>query len=123
MDYIILLFGAAIGLTGALLVIQPDLVMALLKKHADSLWLHITAVVFRFILGVALVLSAAGSKFPLVIEVIGWLAITAALVLWSMGRTNFKAFMLWALSFTAAYSRIGGCLSLAFGVFLVYAVI
>lgn len=123
MNYIILLFGLLIVLLGGLLLIQPKLILDPLRSNADTLLLHIVAVAVRLLLGSALVLYSGSSRFPVVLEILGWLTITAALVLWAMGRANFQAMMAWALNFTSTYSRIGGGLTMCFGAFLVYAVI
>jgi len=49
--------------------------------------------------GVVLLLSLSGaSRYPLAIEIIGWVSIIAAMFLSIIGRDNFKRLMSWALS-------------------------
>ena len=123
MHYIIMLFGAATTIAGVIIVISPETVFGLIRKHMASMGIHVLAVVMRIVLGATLILCAAESKFPAAIEVIGWITLVAALVLGVMGRTHFKGLMAWALGMPSSSRRIGGLLAALLGGFLVYAVI
>lgn len=123
MNYIIMLFGAATAIAGVIIAINPETVFGLIRKHMASMGMHVLAVIVRVILGIALILCAAESKFPAAIEVIGWITLVAALVMGIMGHTNFKRLMAWALGVPSSFRRIGGLLAALFGGFLVYAVI
>ena len=92
-----------------------------LRNNLDKLKLHILAVVVRLVLGVLLIYQADVSKFPLAIEIIGWLSIAASIFLAAIGRRNFVRLMSWALSFIKNAGRIGGIVAVTFGAFLVYA--
>ncbi len=63
MNYIVMLFGAATIIAGIIIVINPESVFGLMRRKLESLGLHILAVVVRIILGVALILYAAESKY------------------------------------------------------------
>ena len=123
MTALIILFGALILLAGSIIVINPDLVFGLLSRHAGSLGLHVLAVVIRVIIGILLIVASSVSRFPLVIEIIGWLSIAAAAVFALIGRRNFLRLMNWALSLAKPYGRIGGMIAIGFGGFLIYAFI
>ena len=123
MNYIVILFGAATLVAGIIILINPETVFGLLHRKSDSLGMHILAVVVRIILGIALILCAAGSKYPPAILILGWISVVAAAVLGVMGRTNFKRLMSWALGLAPSFGRIGGLLAILFGGFLVHAVI
>ena len=123
MNYIVILFGAATLVAGIIILINPETVFGLLHRKSDSLGMHILAVVVRIILGVALILCAAGSKYPTAILIIGWVSIAAAAVLGLIGRANFKKLMSWALGLTDSFGRISGFFAVLFGGFLIYAVI
>ncbi|NNC99050.1 MAG: hypothetical protein HKN85_02595, partial [Gammaproteobacteria bacterium] len=56
-------------------------------------------------------------------EIIGWVALAAALILTLIGPRNFSRLMIWALSFAKPYGRIAGGMAVAFGAFLLYAFI
>ncbi len=121
MALLIIVFGGLTLLAGIVIVIKPEVVFAPLRDNLDKLGLHILAVVVRLVLGVLLISQSNVSKFPLAIEILGWLSIIAAISLAAMGRRNFKRLMSWAFSFLKPFGRVGGILAAAFGAFLVYA--
>jgi hypothetical protein len=121
MTYVIILFGLMTLLAGIVIVINPETLFGLLRRNADKIALHITAVVLRLIIGSLLILYADSSRFPLVILVLGWLSIVAALVFAVIGRANFLRLMNWAFSVANQYGRPSGLFAMAFGGFLVYA--
>ena len=123
MNYIIILFGAATLLSGIIIVINPETVFGPIRRNLESLNLHILAVVVRIIIGVALIMYAAGSKYPTAILIVGWVSIFAAAVLGLIGRTNFKRLMSWALGLTDSFGRVSGLFAMLFGGFLIYAVL
>ncbi len=123
MNYIIMLFGTATIVAGIIIVINPESVFGLMRRKLESLGLHILAVVVRIIIGVALIICAAESKYPTTILILGWISIVAASVLGIMGRTNFRRLMSWALSLKPSFGRIGGFLAILFGGFLIHAVV
>jgi len=121
MTVLIIIFGALTLLAGIVIVINPEVIFGFLRNNLDKLVLHILAVVIRIVLGALLIYQSNISKFPLVIEVIGWLSIVAAIFLAVMGRRNFNRLMSWALSLVKPIGRVGGVLAVAFGAFLIYA--
>ena len=121
MTVVIIIFGALSLLAGIVIVVNPDIIFGVLRNYVDKLALHILAIVVRLLLGVLLIYQANVSKFPFVIEIIGWITIVAAMVLAVMGRRTFKRLMSWALSFVKPYGRVGGVVAAAFGAFLMYA--
>ena len=118
---LIIIFGALTLLAGIVIIINPEVIFSVLRNNLDTLALHILAVVVRLVLGVLLIYQSGISKFPFVIEIIGWLSVIAALFLAVMGRNNFRRLMSWALSLVKPIGRVGGVLAVAFGAFLVYA--
>ena len=121
MTVLIIIFGALTLLAGIVIVINPEVIFGFLRNNLDKVELHILAVVVRLVLGVLLIYQSSISKFPFVIEIIGWLSIVAAIFLGVMGRRNFKRLMSWALSLVKPIGRVGGVLAVAFGAFLIYA--
>jgi hypothetical protein len=121
MTLLIIIFGALTLLAGIVIVINPEVIFGFLRNNLDKLLLHILAVVIRLVLGALLIYQSNISKFPFVIEVIGWLSIVAAIFLAVMGRRNFNRLMSWALSLSKPFGRVGGILAVAFGAFLIYA--
>ena len=121
MTMLIIIFGALTLLAGIVIVINPEIIFGFLGNRLDKRELHILAVVVRLVLGVLLIYQSGISKFPFVIEFIGWLSIIAAIFLAVMGRSNFKRLMSWAISLVKPIGRVGGVLAVAFGTFLIYA--
>ena len=121
MTLLIIIFGALTLLAGIVIVINPEVIFGFLRNNLEKMVLHILAVIIRLVLGALLIYQSNISKFPFVIEVIGWLSIVAAIFLAVMGRRNFNRLMSWALSLSKPFGRVGGILAVAFGAFLIYA--
>ncbi len=123
MTNLIYLLGGFLTLAGLLLVVQPELIFNFLSKNIQKLWIYITAVVVRLIFGGLLIYMADFSNFPLVISILGWIMIIAAVVLLAIGRKTFEKLVLWVMVKFKPYGRIVGVFSLGFGMFLIYAFI
>ena len=121
MTVLIITFGALTLLAGIVIVINPENIFGLLRKNIEKLELQILAVVVRLILGALLIYQSGASKFPLVIEIVGWLSIVAAIFFAVIGRNNFIRIISWALSLAKPFGRVGGVLAVCFGAFLIYA--
>lgn len=123
MKEIILVFGILILLIGAAILVKPNTVFAYLGRHSKSLNIHIMAVVVRLILGAALITYAAESRYPVILQVLGWISVAAAIGLAVIGRTKFISLMDWAMKLADSVGRYAGILAMVFGGFLVYAVV
>lgn len=117
----IIIFGLATFMTGIIILINPEFVFTPLRNNIEKPSLHLAAIAVRLIIGVLLIQHAVASKFPLIIEIIGWLSIAAALTFSIIGRQRFIRLMRWAFSFLQPYGRVGGLFAALFGGFLVYA--
>ena len=121
MSILIIIFGLLMLLAGISLITKPEIIIRVLRENSNKLWLHIGAVVVRLLLGALLIYQASVSRFPVTMEVIGWIAIFAAIVFTIIGRNNFKRLISWAFSLVEPFGRIGGVLAICFGSFLIYA--
>lgn len=121
MPIMIIMFGTLILFAGLVIAVNPDVIFGFLRNNLDKPGLQFVAVVVRLVLGVLLISQSSISKFPFVIEFIGWLSVGAAVILAVMGRYNFKRLMSWALSLVGLVGRAGGILAVAFGAFLIHA--
>ena len=106
-----------------MILISPAIVFGFLQKHSEKIELQILAIALRLVLGIFLIIQSGVSKYPFVIEIIGWLSIIAAVFFAVIGRNNFNRLMNWALSQVKTLGRIGGIFASAFGAFLIYAFI
>ena len=123
MNYVILVFAVIMLITGVFILITPMSFFGVISAYSNSLKLHIFAVVLRLFLGVVLVTSAQNSKFPLSIELLGWLFIMASIILSLIGREKFKKLAGWAINLIPLYGRAIGAFSILIGGCLGYAVL
>ena len=78
------------------------------------------AIVVRLVLGAALITAAAESRFPVVFQVLGSVAILAAIGLAIMGRARMRKFVAWLDRLATLFIRLWLLLGIAFGGFLIY---
>ena len=121
MTLFIIIFGTLTCLAGIVILVNPEIVFGFLRKHSDKIELQILAVAIRLVLGVFLIYQSGDSKYPFVIEIMGWLSIIAAVFFAVIGRNNFTRLMVWALSKVKTLGRVGGVFASTFGAFLIYA--
>jgi hypothetical protein len=81
------------------------------------------AIVLRLVLGAALVIAAPESRFPLFFEILGGIAIVAAVALLLMGRERLRKFVAWFERMPPAMIRVWLLFGIAFGAFLVYGIV
>lgn len=123
MTHLIILFGALIFVAGIVIIARPPLILDMIQSNGEKTWLYLSAIGARVILGVILIQQAAISKFPLLIEILGWISLVAAFLFTIMGRRRFTGMMYWILEKMKPYARVGGVFALIFGALLVYAFI
>ncbi len=119
----VLIIGLLMALAGLIIVFKPALFFDPLKKHQESTGLWLLAVVVRILVGLLLVNAAPATKYPLMLEILGWLAIGAAVVIAAMGRTRFARLAGRLLEMADTLGRISGVFAIAFGAFLAYATV
>ncbi|MBC6429056.1 MAG: hypothetical protein GDA55_07525 [Cellvibrionales bacterium] len=122
MLYVIGGFGVLMLAAGALLILQPAVLVNALRQHLDSNGLHFLAVVSRLVLGAILLSYAADSRFPIALQTLGALIFASGVVLGAIGRHNFQRLMAWALGLRPVYQRTAGVLALILGGALVAAI-
>ncbi len=120
---VVLAFGVIVCLISVWGIVVPDKMMQFVYGAAERDWGIHLAVVLRLILGAALVLVAPESRFPLVFEILGWIAIVAAVGLVLMGRARLRKFVAWFERMPQPLIRIWLLLGVAFGALLVYGVV
>ncbi len=121
MTIFIIIFGILTCLAGIVILVNPEIVFGFLRKNSDKIELQILAIAIRLVLGAFLIYQSGTSKYPFVIEIIGWLSIVAAVFFAVIGRNNFSLLMAWALSQVKTLGRVGGVIASAFGAFLIHA--
>lgn len=122
MKLFIMLFAALVILMASALIFRPEKLTQYLLRHAGETWVQVMAVGIRVAIGIVLILYAAQSRFPLTLEIIGWIAIAAGVALALMPPAKFRQMIHWAFERFGKYTRVAAVAALLFGVFLVYAV-
>lgn len=119
---VVLALGVIICLFSVWGFISPDKFWKMINGVIEKDWVIPVAVIMRLLLGVALIIAAPQSRFPEVMEVLGWIAIIAAVAILFMGRNRLIKFIAWFQRMTDAMVRVWLLFGFAFGAFLVYAV-
>lgn len=123
MKIFIILFNLFILAMAGFMAFRPRQFIDSLLRVSDQFWVHVLAVVARITIGAALVLYADQSRFPLALQILGWLAIVAGIALALVPRSKFIRLMHWAFERFSHYARVAALFAVAFAVFLIYAVI
>lgn len=124
MSYLFLLFGGFFVCIGIAMLFASQALIGWVRRYAGSWGVYIGAIVFRVILGIVFFGYADVSSFPRTFEVIGLLGIAGAAFVGLMGRENLASFMEWLLDVIPKFFYpIEGLMVIAFGGFIVYAVL
>lgn len=121
MTFIIIFFGLMIFLASVIIVVDPEIIFGLVRNNLEKVSLHVLAIGIRLFIGILLIQYAAESKFPTIIEIMGWFSLAAGVVFSVIGRRHFLSLVSWAFSLLKPYGRIGGVMGILFGGFLIYA--
>ncbi len=114
-------FASFLVIAGLILVIKPGVIFHFLDRNSGNLWLYVSAIAARIVLGGLLIYVASASRYPLVISIIGWITLLAALAFTVIGWSRFRALLGWVLSRAESFGRAGGVMSVFLGLFLIYA--
>jgi hypothetical protein len=120
---LIIAFSLFIFVMAGMLALRPGLVTEFLLRHAAKTWMHVMAAAIRVIMGVALILYAPQSRFPLTLQVIGWIAVAAGVILALIPPAKFQQLINWAVDRFDRYTRMAGLAAVIFAMFLIYAVL
>jgi len=119
---VVVVLGIVICVLSVWGIVAPNRLVDLVKSvaiHESGIYV---AVLVRVLMGAALLMTAATSKFPLAFQIIGLIAIIAAVALVFMGRGGMRKLVAWFDRFPAVLIRVWLIAGLGFGAFLVYGV-
>ena len=119
---VILVLGITVCALSAWGIYAPERLWKLVGVM-DQDWGIYAAVIMRLLLGLALIIAAPDSRFPLVFQGLGWIAIVAAMVLVFAGRERIRRFVAWLKRFSQATVRLWLMFGIAFGVFLIHGIL
>jgi len=120
---IVLALGAIVCVLSAWGLSAPDKILQLVNGVLQKNWGIYVAVLARLILGAALIIAAPETRFPLIFEILGWIAVVAAVVILFMRRERLRKFVAWFERFSPAMIRVWLIFGIAFGAFLIYGII
>ena len=123
MTILVLLFGvlmAAIGLYG---LARPMGMIDQIQKFWETGAGVITAVLVRLTMGVLLLLTAREALHPHVFQVLGLIAIAAAVAIPFIGNERLGRLIAWWSDQSPALIRVSATLSFGFGAYIVYAIL
>ncbi len=119
---VVLVLGITVCVLSAWGGYAPEKLVRLVTGVMDQEWGIYLAVIVRLLLGLALVIAAPYSRFPLVFQALGWIAIVAAVALAFMGRERLRRLVAWFERFSPAIIRLWLLFGVAFGGFLIYGI-
>jgi len=106
---------------GILSIASPGTFIELLR-HSQSPGVMYVGAGFRLIFGVSLLMSAAKSRTPDVLRVLGWFFIVAGLLIPIFGFEFFRSVVDSFLSLGLWAARVWGVVALAFGLAIAHSV-
>ncbi len=119
---LIFMLSIAICVLSAWGIFAPDRLLNLVKEVMNQGWSIYFAVMVRLLFGLALIIVASYSKFPLIFQGLGWIALTAAVVIVLLGRERMFKLLTWTEQFSRTTIRIWLLFGIAFGVFLIFGI-
>jgi hypothetical protein len=121
MKIIIKLFGLLLLLSGVSLLIKPEIILVWIEDNMENTSLYISAIVVRLVFGILFIIAAKKSRFSGLIKFFGFVFIVAAIIFIFIGRESFQEFISSLIPGVKPFAPVSGLLSIAFGVFLIYA--
>lgn len=122
MQVLIILFSLLIILMAGALLFKSKEMTEFLLKNSGRNWMQVVAAAVRIVIGILLVLYAPQSRFPLALQVIGWLAVAAGVVIALIPPSKFQRMIHWVFERFGRYTRWAALGAVLFGGFLIYAV-
>lgn len=119
---VVLIFGIVIAVLSIWGIYAPRRLIQIVKGVMEhDLGIHF-AVLVRLVMGAALILVAAGTRFPGVFAVLGWITIVAAVALPIVGKDRLRRFIAWFDRSSPGLVRLWLIFGITFGGFLIYGV-
>lgn len=123
-QWLVILSGIWLIAVSIFMFASPQTATRCLSKAASTNFINYSEITLRGIWGMALVLYADLSKFPEFFRIFGiFVVVTTAVLFFIPRKWHARYAVWWSNKFTAPYMRIASAFSLAFGIFLIYAVV
>ncbi len=122
MRLVAIVLGLAIVALGAVGIASPPRLLGIVGLLQTRAGLYLAAVV-RLVLGAALFLSAADSRAPEVLRVLGVVIVVAGLITPFFGLERYRRLLDWWSARGPTFVRVWAVFAAAFGLGLVYALL
>ena len=120
----VIFFGVFIIAAGILMLFAPSKARSVLRKAGSTNIINYTEISLRMLPGIALVLYAHLSIFPLLLTILGWFILATSFILFFVPRRIHHNYSLTCAEIIKPlYFRFISPLAFAFGAFLIYAVL
>lgn len=113
--------GIILLVAGLVLLAKPATFSGFLARYRQAMPLYVSAIIVRFAIGLFFIAAASSSQYPMAVNVLGYIAVTAALVLAMVGHLRFTRMLEWVTELPDIALRGISLLALALGVFVVHA--
>lgn len=117
---VVAIFGLVISVLSLWGIVATAPLLAAVRAVMDKVWGMPFAVGVRILLGVALLFAAPASKFPVLFNWLGALALIAAVALTLIGRARMIALLAWFEARPDFVLRLWLVFGALFGVFMLY---
>ncbi len=122
-QWLVILSGIWLIAVSIFMFASPQTATRCLSKAASTNFINYLELTLRGIWGLALVQYAELSGFPEVFRIFGWFMVVTTAVLFFIPRKWHARYAVWSVKLIAPYMRIASPFSLAFGIFLIYAIV
>ena len=120
MTSIVVLVGLMISAVAVLLLIMPEKLRDLLHRFLGPNWLPLVSAL-RIVIGLMFILAAPYTRLPILVSVIGGVAIVAGIVILLLGVRRTQLLADWWLARSNTTLRLWAVIAALFGGLLVWA--
>jgi uncharacterized protein YjeT (DUF2065 family) len=116
---IVLIIGIFFLLVGIAILLQPEALRKLLQHFLKMEWL-IPATLIRVVTGIIFLLAAPGSRYPLLLQILGVIFVLAGVTIPLLGKLKIEALAAWWLARPDTMLRILGGAAALLGAVIIW---
>ncbi len=121
--YAIAINGVLIVAISLVMVARPEVWARFIVRFSRMPYMHLLEILIRVGFGILFLRYADDTKFPLTIEIMGYVLLAVGVGLILTPPSSHRRFAVWSVEKFSKYFRRAGLVSLAFGMFVIYAAI
>lgn len=121
MNALVVIFGMLVAVLGVIGLLNPAGLLGFIS-HMPARWRYSFAIALRVLIGGILLLAAPLGWLPLVLTVLGILALAAAAGLALVGQEKFEQMVTWWLDLPTWAARCSGLVMVLLGILLIVAI-